>query len=81
MGGTTFRVVQDETVELAVGKPIVGAVLQQASGRRHSFSQSLTGRSGEFITLTRNGILSPAPKLRIVNEDGTYDKVFSFEYG
>ena len=80
-GGKTFQVVQDEPVELAVGEPVVSAITHRPKGKRHSFSQSLKGRLGEHITLTRRGQRPPAPKLQIVNEDRTYDKAINFEYG
>jgi len=80
-GNVTFEVAKDEAIELAVGEPITGVVSDRANGKRHNFSQSLKGRMGERIELTRNGQRPGAPKLRIVSEDETYDKVFRFEYG
>ena len=80
-GGTVLELTADSTVSLAVGEPIVAPVTDRAAGKQHSFSQTLAGRLGERIEITRNGERPSAPKLRIVNEAGTYDKVFRFEYG
>ena len=81
--GTVVDLAEDNTVELTLGEPLVATVTDRALGRggQHSFSQTLVGRLGEQIELTRNGKTPAAPKLRIVNEDGSYDKVFRFEYG
>jgi len=41
----------------------------------------LTGRSGEHVTLTRNGESAPAPQVAIRNSDGSYDRRFDFALG
>ena len=80
-GGSAFEVSKGNTVELAVGEPLVAVVSDRANGKQHNFSQSLKGQLGEQVALTRDGRRPPAPKLRIVSEDGTYDKAHNFAYG
>ncbi len=76
-----FEIVADKETELPVGEPIVSRLQVNKRDSGYSFNQSLGGRFGERIELTRNGARPPAPKLRIRNKDGTYDRTFSFEYG
>ncbi len=76
-----FTVVQDHEKELPFGEPIYSNAEYRQSGSFYNFSQSLEGRHGERISLTRNGSQPPAPKLRIRSRDGAYDRALSFEYG
>lgn len=76
-----FAVVQDQEKELPFGEPIYSTAEYSQSGSFYNFSQSLEGRHGERITLTRNGSQPPPPKLRIRDRDGAYDRALSFEYG
>lgn len=76
-----FSVVQDQEKELPIGEPIHSEAEYRQSGSFYTFSQSLQGRHGERITLTRNGSQPPPPKLRIRSRDGIYDRALSFEYG
>ena len=76
-----FEITADKEVELSIGEPIISTLKATKSGSGYSFSQNLQGRLGERIELTRNGARPPAPKLHIKSEDGTYDRLFSFEYG
>ena len=80
-GKSAFDVEKGNTFELAVGEPLVGAVSDRANGKQHNFSQSLKGQLGESVQLTRDNRRPSAPKLRIVNNDGTYDRTFNFAYG
>ena len=76
-----FTVEKDQEVELPIGEPIYSVAQYTQSGSFYNFSQSLEGRQGERITLTRNGSQPPPPKLRIRSRDGAYDRALSFEYG
>jgi hypothetical protein len=76
-----FDITADNETELSVSEPIISTLKARRSGSGYSFSQNLQGRLGERIELTRNGARPPAPKLHIKSEDGTYDRLFSFEYG
>ncbi|MGE5297108.1 MAG: hypothetical protein ACM3VT_19975, partial [Solirubrobacterales bacterium] len=76
-----FTVVQDQEKELGFGEPIYSQAAYGKSGSFYSFNQSLQGRQGERIMLTRNGSQAPPPKLRIKSRDGAYDRALSFEYG
>jgi hypothetical protein len=80
-GAGEFEVPADREVELSIGEPIVSKLEARKSDSGYSFSQSVSGRLGERIEITRNGARPPAPKLRIKNKDGTYERSFSFEYG
>lgn len=77
-----FEVTEGNRIDLDVGEPIVGLVHGSRIGPKfYAFSQSLQGRLDEQIALTRNGTRPGAPKLRIKNEAGTYDRTFAFQYG
>lgn len=78
---TDFEINAEKETELSVGEPIVSRLNSRLRERTHYFDQSLRGRNGERISLTRNGARSQAPKLNIKNKDGTYDRTYSFSYG
>ena len=76
-----FEVNESGQTTLDVGEPIISTLTARKSDSRYSFSHNLRGQLGESIELTRNGSQPRAPKLHIKNEDGSYDRTFSFEYG
>jgi hypothetical protein len=76
-----FEIADTGEMKLDIGEPIVLNVAGKKKRSSWSFSQSLGGRLGENIAITRNNSRPSAPKLRVRNEKGSYDKVFSFEYG
>jgi hypothetical protein len=76
-----FTVAADSQAELSVGEPVISTLEAQLRESQYYFSQNLQGRMGERIELTREGAQPQAPKLRIKNKDGKYDRSFSFEYG
>ena len=77
-----FEIADGARTKLDVGEPIIAAVYGNRVGPGYySFGQSIQGRLDEQITLTRNGARPGAPKLRIKNKDGTYDRTFAFQYG
>ena len=77
-----FQIAKGGKTDVDVGEPIVAVVYGSRIGPKfYSFGQSLQGRLDEQITLTRNGSRPGAPKLRIKNKDGTYDRTFAFRYG
>ncbi|MBN2315194.1 MAG: hypothetical protein JXM79_14790 [Sedimentisphaerales bacterium] len=81
--GDPFEIAEGGRIQLPnVGEPIIAIVHGSKIGPKyHAFTQSLQGRLDESITLTRNGSRPGAPKLRIKNKDGTYDRTFAFQYG
>lgn len=87
MTGQGFRseneleVREGEKLVLEVGEPVTATLTVSERGGEHNFQESLAGPSGERISLTRNGTQPPAPRLRIKNEDGSYNRLYSFEYG
>jgi len=66
---------------LATGEPVVATIERSGSGREHTFQQVVKGQLGERVSFTCDGGQPPAPKLRITNADGSYNKTFQFEYG
>lgn len=79
---TVLEVTTDRPGKLDLAGPILASV--SARGQRGShgfFNPKLTGPHGQRVTITRNGRRPPAPKLRIRNESGSYDRRFTFEYG
>lgn len=80
--GEPFEITEGGQVNVNVGEPIIAVVHGSRIGPKYyTFSQSLQSRLDESITLTRNGSRPGAPKLRIKNKDGTYDRTFAFRYG
>jgi len=77
----SFTVSQDKEAELEIGEPVYSRATMRKSGSNYTFGQSLEGRHGERIAMTRSGSRPRPPKLRIKNKDGTYDRAMSFEYG
>ena len=78
---SSFDINPAKQTQLSIGEPIISAVSARKSNGAFSFSQELKGRLDERIELTRNDAQPQAPKLRIKNEDGTYDRTYSFSYG
>ncbi len=76
-----FDIIADKETGLSIGEPILSTLQVNKKDSEYSFNQSLGGRFGERIELTRNGSRPPAPKLHIKNKDGSYERTFSFEYG
>ena len=76
-----FEVIDSNQIKVDVGEPIIASVDARKSGSIYSFNQIIKGRLEEYIELTRNGSRPRAPILNIKNEDGTYDRTFSFAYG
>jgi hypothetical protein len=77
-----FEIMDGARTNLDVGEPIVATVHGTKIGPKYySFTQSLQGRLDEGVAVTRGGARPGAPKLRIKNKDGTYDKTFAFQYG
>ena len=76
-----FEVSDSNQINLDIGEPIIATVDARKSGSIYSFNQIIKGRLDEHIELTRNGARPRAPKLKIKNSDGTYNRTFSFEYG
>jgi len=76
-----FEVNQSKPAKLDIGEPVVCTPQVSKGGSVYYFNYGLRGRSDEYIESTRNGSRPQAPKLHIRNEDGTYDRTFTFEYG
>ena len=76
-----FEINDSNQTKLDIGEPIIATVDARKSGSIYSFNQIIKGRLDEHIDLSRNGARPRAPKLNIKNNDGTYDRTFSFEYG
>ena len=76
-----FEIKDGDQTKLDVGEPIIATVDARNAGSDYSFNQVIKGRRQEIIELTCNGSRPQPPKLRIKNEDGSYDRTFSFQYG
>jgi hypothetical protein len=77
-----FEITDGARTSLDVGEPIVATVHATKVGpTQYSFTQSLQGRLEEQVAVIRGGARPGAPKLRIRNKDGTYDRIFAFQYG
>lgn len=78
---TPFDLAAGGETTLDFGEPVICGLTASGGGGQWGLNQSLQGRSGETITLTRNGNQPPAPKVRVKNADASYDRVFSMQYG
>jgi hypothetical protein len=76
-----FEIKDGDETTLDVGEPIIATVDARNVGSSYSFNQVIKGRHNEIVELTRNGSRPQAPKLRIKNKDGSYDRTFDFQYG
>jgi len=76
-----FDITADSRTSLNVGEPVVSTLDATKRGDDYRFGQRMQGRLGERIELTRNGGRPRPPKMHIKSGDGSYDRVFSFEYG
>ena len=76
-----FNVTEDEEIQLSIGEPVISTLTTRDRRGNRYFSQDLKGKLNESIYITRNGKRPPAPKLRIISRDGTYDRTFDFRYG
>jgi hypothetical protein len=76
-----FEAGEGREVSLAVGEPIISTLVVGKSGEEWIFSEALTGALGERLDMRRNNSLPAAPKVRIRNEDASYERVYSFSYG
>jgi hypothetical protein len=76
-----FSITPDQETALKIGEPILSTLEDRKDGKDHYFNQSMAGSLGERIELTRGGSQAPAPSVRIKNQDGSYDRKFTLEYG
>lgn len=65
----------------AIGLPISSKLDVQGQGKTYQIRHEFTGQLGESIDVTCNKERPAAPKVHIVNADGSYNKTFSLEYG
>jgi hypothetical protein len=76
-----FEVAEDKDASIDVGEPIIATLTAATEGTTYNLRLATAGRAGEQIELLRNGARPQAPKVRIQNADGSYDRTFNFEYG
>jgi hypothetical protein len=76
-----FDVKDNNEVTLSIGEPVTCNLQIKKSGSTYTFNQVLTGRLGENIKMTCNGSQPDAPMLNIKNADGSYDRMYRFQYG
>ncbi len=76
-----FDIAEGKEAVLSIGEPILATLDASEREGTHSFRHEMKGRAGERIELTRNGAQPQAPKVRIKNAAGTYDRTYSFQYG
>lgn len=79
--GDELDVAEGARLAIEVGEPISATLTVSERSGEYSFQEKLAGASGERISLTRNGTQAPAPRLRIKNEDESYNRLYSFAYG
>lgn len=87
LSGSGFREEKDFVVkkgtELSVdiGEPVFSNLEADFRDNAHYFNQQYRGKSGERISMTKNGRQIPAPKIHITDTTEQYDRTFTLEYG
>lgn len=76
-----FTVQPDQPTELTIGEPLKANLKVTKDQTQYHFDQTLKGRLGESIEMTKEGGRPPVLLLRVKNKTGTYNKTLSFEYG
>jgi hypothetical protein len=76
-----FVIAEANELNLTIGRPIASRLYIQNNGKNHQLNHSLVGQLEEQITATCNKQRPAAPKVRITNTDGSYNKTYSLEYG
>ncbi len=76
-----FDVAEDKDIQLDIGEPIVASLAVTTTAKTYNLRLITAGRAGETIELLRNGTRPQAPKVKIRNADGTFDRAVNFEYG
>lgn len=80
-GNTSFKAEAGSETVLDAGEPVISNLDYTLQNDKYLFFQRLAGRGGENIDLQLNGSRPSAPTLRIEKPDGSYDKIFTFQYG
>jgi len=78
---TAFDIAEGQEKAIDVGEPVTVKVATIKSSDQIIVREVLAGKLGEDVTVELGGGTPPAPKLRIKNADGSYDKAFDFQYG
>ena len=77
-----FDVTENAETNLIVGEPVVLAAHVTEANSVYRLDQSrLKGTFDETMTILRNGSPVRPPRLHIKSKDGSYDRIFSFQYG
>ncbi len=76
-----FDVAEGKEYSLDIGEPFKTELSASKSNGEYRINQSLRSRNGDFLNLRREGKQPAAPKVRIRNADGTYDKTYTMEFG
>lgn len=76
-----FAVSKDTGAKVDIGEPIFSRLEASYRNNMHYFNQELVGKSGESISLLREGRRPPAPRIHVRNKTGEYDRTFALEYG
>jgi hypothetical protein len=66
---------------LAVGQPVISQLAVNRNRSGYQVNHKLVGRMDEEIGITCDGRSPAAPKVRVRNADGSYNKLFNLEYG
>ena len=77
-----YEVRADKVGEWDMGEPLRAVMQITRKGEKsYEFKQQIQGRHGELVLVTRNKTRPIPPVLHIRNEEGSYDKKISFEFG
>jgi hypothetical protein len=77
-----FNVAEGNEYALDIGEPFKATLTASNTGPgEYNINQALRSRKGDNVNLRREGKQAGAPKVHIKNDDGSYDKTFSMEFG
>jgi len=74
-------VAEGAEVPVDVGPPVITSLSAAKSGAGYTLSEAFRGRFGERLSILVADAPPPAPSVRIKNADGSYDRLFQFQYG
>ena len=80
-GPVAVSVVAGKEAALDIAEPIQSRASLSRQGDEYVINQELRGRGGESVSLRCTGEQPPAPRVRVVNADRSYDGTYSMEYG
>lgn len=72
-----FEITEDSETPLKIGEPVNANVSARLNGENYEFSKSLRGSLGEYVRISSSGRdIDNLWKMKAVNKEGTYEKLY-----